>query len=155
VKPVTKVLIFGCSAVVVIAIVAVVAGVWFVRSKSGEWIAQGKAVRAEGGSFGLHASESQCLSETMTRYRSAPGMMGGVKQSVWLGGCLDASAYDPEFCTGVPPMEEIVRTAEWRNRVCAGFGLSGDPTCPSMLSEMQRYCAGEKRRTKASAAPHE
>ncbi|HSP34595.1 MAG TPA: hypothetical protein VLU46_09800 [Thermoanaerobaculia bacterium] len=154
-KPVTKVLLFGCLAVVVIAIVAIVAIGWFVKSKSGAWIEQAQSVRKDGSKFGLTASESRCVDEMMTRYRREPGVMSSVKHTVWLGGCLESSAVEPEFCNGVPPHDEIMRSATWRNSRCVQAGLSRDPTCPNLFSEVQRYCYSETRKKKAAATQHE
>lgn len=154
-KPVTKVLLFGCLAIVVIGIVAIVAIGWFVKSRSGEWIAQAKSVRADGARFGLTASESQCVDEMMARYRRDPGMMTSVKQSVWLGGCLESSAPQPDFCNGVPAQNEIMRSATWRNSRCAEAGLRSDAVCPNLFTEVQRYCYSEARKKKIAAAQHE
>lgn len=147
-----KFVLIGCAVILVIAIAVAIGVGYYVRSHSAEWLEQGKAIRTEGTSFGAKAAEPQCLSEAMARYRSDRGMRSGIKQGVWLGGCLETSSIDPQFCTDVPPEAELLRTAAWRNERCAEFGMKGDTVCPSILQQMQRYCFSPERRKKLDAA---
>ena len=99
-------------------------------------------------SVALGVSESMCVAEAMTRYSRDRGMISGIKQRLWLAGCLETSKLDPEFCASVPPDSEIMRSASWRTSQCSTFGLGGDSTCPNILAEVQTYCAGTERRKK-------
>lgn len=147
-KPVVKGFVIGCSILLIIGVAAVVAIIWFMRSKSEDWVAKGNEVRAAAAQFGKNVPEPRCVEEAMSRYRLKTGIVGGIEQRVWLGGCLEASAFDSGFCEGVPPDSEIVRSATWRAARCANLGFSGDSTCPNILAEVQTYCQGPARRKK-------
>ncbi len=146
--PALKVILIGCGVIVVVGIVAIALVGWYVKSHSGDWIAQGKAIRAEGAAYGKSVSESQCLGETMSRYRANRGMMSGIRQRVWLSGCLEAASLDAEFCSAVPAEQQFGSTVTWRVARCQDFGLQGDSTCPNILAEVQRYCASPARKKK-------
>lgn len=147
-KPAVKGILIGCSVLAVIVIACVVSVGFFVKSRSRDWIARGKEVRAEGEAFGRGVSESMCVSESMRRYSRDRGMISGVKQRLWLAGCLETSRLEPAFCASVPPDSEILRTAGWRVNQCSTFGLGGDSTCPNIFAEVQTYCAGTGRKKK-------
>jgi len=147
-KPVVKGLLIGCSVLLVLAIVLVVAVGFFVKSKSSDLIARGKEMRTEGETFGRGVSESMCVSEAMRRYSADRGMISGVKQRLWLAGCLETSTFEPSFCASIPPQSELMRSAEWRVKQCATFGMSGDSTCPNVLAEVPTYCGGAGRQKK-------
>ena len=149
-NPILKVVLIGCGVIVVVGIVAVALIGWYVKSHGSDWMAQGKAIRAEGATFGRGTTESQCLTEAMSRYRAKRGMMSGIRQRIWLQGCLEASSFEPDFCSGVPAEEQFGATVRWRVSRCQDLGLQGDSTCPNILAEMQRYCAGPARRKKTS-----
>ena len=147
-KPVVKGLLIGCSVLAVLAIAVIVAVGFFVKSKSADLIERGQEMRTEGETFGRGTTESMCVSEAMRRYSADRGIISGVKQRLWLAGCLETSKFEPSFCASVPPDSEIRRTAEWRVNQCSTFGLSGDSACPNVLAEVQTYCAGADRSKK-------
>lgn len=148
--PVLKFFLIGCAVVIVLGIIAVAVVGWYVKSHSGQWMAQGKAVRGEGMSFGRTATEPQCVSEAMTRYRAHTGMVNGISQRLWLDGCLETASVDAEFCAGVPAEDQFTASVTWRVKQCRDFGFQGDSTCPNIVAEVQRYCAGPVRRKKTS-----
>lgn len=148
-KPVVKGFLIGCPILLILAVVAVVVVIRFLDRTTKEYVAKGQDVRAEGKQFGQNVSEPKCVEEAMSRYRRKTGIVGGIEQGVWLGGCLDESAFDSAFCEGVPRQEDLVRSATWRVERCAAFGLPGDSTCPTLLGQMQTYCESEERKEKA------
>ena len=144
--------LIGCSVIVVLGIIAVGAITWFMKTRGKALFEQGQALRAEGKSFGGNVTESQCVTQAMDRYRRGRGITGGVRTTVWLSGCLESSAAEPEFCNGVPLTDEFTRTVSWRLERCEQLGFKGDSTCPNIFAEVQRYCEGSKRKEKVSAA---
>lgn len=147
-KPVVKGVIIGCSVVLFISIIVVTALVWFVGSKKDELMAQGTAIRAEGNGFGKGVSEPKCVDEAVARYGNNRGVVGVIRNSVWLGGCLEISAFDAGFCAGVPSGDEFARTVTWRVEQCRNRGFAGDSNCPNLFAEVQRYCDGAARAKK-------
>jgi hypothetical protein len=147
-KPVVKGLLIGCS--ILLAALLILAGVliWFAASKKDELIASGNKIRAEGTAFGKNVAEPRCVDEALERYRKDKGMVSGIQNAIFLGGCLEASAFDPDFCAGVPSEDEFTRTITWRVEQCRNRGFAGDSTCPNIFSEVQRYCHGPARAKK-------
>jgi hypothetical protein len=147
-KPVAKGFLIGCSVLLVLGIAAVIALVLFVKSKSTEFITRGQQMREQGAAFGRYVTESECLTEAMTRYRPKRGMVNGITQGVWLDGCLEPSTLEQHFCTAVPPQTQMTATVKWRVDRCKELGFPGDSTCPNILAAVQNYCESPERRQK-------
>ena len=147
-KPVVKGVIIGCSVLLVISVAAVTAVFWLVSSKKDKLMAQAQAIRSEGNEFGKGVSEPKCVDEGVSRYGNNRGVVGVIRSSVWMGGCLESSAFDSGFCAGVPSDDEIARTVTWRVEQCRGRGFAGDPNCQNIFAEVQRYCYGAVRAKK-------
>jgi hypothetical protein len=80
-------------------------------------------------------------------------MVGSIKTTVWLGGCLETSPLSDGFCADVPSEVEFTRTATWRAEQCRQHGFAGDSTCPAIFSEVQRYCHSPARARKLANVP--
>jgi len=145
-KPVVKGVLIGCSVLVVLGVAAIVAIGWFVKTRSGDLVAKGKVIHSEGATFGRGTSESQCVATAMDRYRNDRGVVGGIKQRVWLSGCLETSTVETNFCDGVPAQDAIAGTVAWRVARCSDLGFAGDSTCPNILAEVQTYCGGARKK---------
>ena len=145
-KPVAKALLTGCVVLVVLGIVAVLAGVWWLRQNKDRLLEQGKAVRAEGEAFGRSATASACVDKALETYRGGSGLMRELHARIWLGGCFETATPESALCTGVPPKSEIMRTVAWRLGECSRRGLDGDKGCTRILEELQQYCESGARR---------
>ena len=147
-------LLIGCVAfLLVIALSAFFVARW-VKTRG---VAKADAMQAEGATFGRKATESACLTEGMARYAKNTGVVGGMAQMLWLGGCLETSKLDADFCDGVPSPAEMGPSVVWRVAKCQELGLGGDARCSNILGQVQTYCAGDMRKTKVpevvAAAP--
>ena len=63
---------------------------------------------------------------------------------LFLRSCLDVTAEPANFCDGVPPTSEIMKTVRWRLAQCEAAGNAGDQTCNRLLQAIQDRC--EKKR---------
>ena len=144
--------LIGCSILFVIGVIVIGAMALFLKSKGTELVTKGRQVSEQGQAFGRYVTESECLTESLTRYRSETGMINAVKQSVWLRGCLEPSTAEPDFCAGVPPRDELNASASWLVERCRQYGFSGDANCPNILQAMQGYCEESSRQGKLSRA---
>src|SRR5215210_955735 len=133
-KSVAKGFLIGCSVLLVLGIAAIGAFVWFAKTKGEAWVKKADEVRKDAQTFGQSVPESRCLTEAAARYKKDPGIVSGIEQRVWLGGCLEPSTFEPAFCEGVPPEGEITKSATWRVDRCNELGLKGDSTCPNILA---------------------
>jgi hypothetical protein len=151
-KPAVRYSLIGC-AIFALLLAAGIAGIaWYVNAHKGELVAKAKAVRSDGANAGKDLDESRCADESLSRYRTDGGMVGGMKKAVFLGGCLETSQISDGFCADVPREEEFMRSATWRVEQCRRHGFAGDSNCPNILAEVQRYCYGPVRVRKLTAA---
>jgi hypothetical protein len=139
-KPVVKGLLAGCVVLLVIAGIAAIVVVRWIRANKDRLRAQAAEVQAEGQAYGKSVSAPDCLAKAMERYRAETVLVGEVRVRIWLKGCLENSAPDAAFCDPVPPDSEILRTVTWRLSECSRLGLDGDKGCTRILQEVQRYC---------------
>ena len=149
-SPVAKGFLIGCSILLVLGVVAVVAVVWFAKTKGTELMTRAEQARDQGLAFGKYTTESECQAEALKRYSGDRGIMSGVKHGVWLTGCLEASTLEPDFCKDVPAQTDIQAAAIWRTERCKAAGITGDASCPNVLAPVQEYCESSVRRQKMS-----
>src|SRR5260370_6123524 len=126
---------------------------WFVNAHKDELVAKGKALRSDGENAGKGFDEPRCVDESLSRYRINGGMMGGIKTTVWLGGCLETSQISDGFCADVPREAELMQSAKWRVAQCRPHGLAGDFTPASILAEVQKNCYGPRSARKLPTVP--
>jgi hypothetical protein len=112
--------------------------VWWTKHKD-QLIAQGKAARAEGETFGRNHPADACLDEALSRNASCAGLMCEVRTKLFLSGCLGVSQVPPGFCEGVPAPSEIIASARWALAQCAARHRS-DQACPRLLQALQEHC---------------
>jgi hypothetical protein len=151
VNSVVKGLLIGCAVLAVIGIAIGVAGFWWIRGHRDELLASGKTIQNDAMAFGKTVAEPRCVDEALARYLKDSGIVGSIRSSLWLDGCLKTSALTDGFCDGVPAMDEITRTAFWRNEQCSKRGLSGGQ-CTNVLAPWQNYCYSDIRSKKKPQA---
>src|SRR5687768_16399063 len=139
-RPVIKGWFIGCAVLLVLAVIAVLAGIRYVRQNKGRLQAQAAEVRAQGREFGRSANESACVAKAMSDYRNDSAIFGEVRVRIWLSGCLESTPRDSGFCASVPPTAEIMRTVKWRLSECSRIGLDADKGCTRILTEVQEHC---------------
>jgi hypothetical protein len=71
-------------------------------------------------------------------------LASSASNSLRLSGCLESSRTEAQFCERVPPQEDILATATWRNAACTLQGFS-DPFCQNIFQSVVRYCASADR----------
>ena len=148
-QPVAKGILIGCAVIVVLGVIAIACGVWWVNANKDRLLAQGKTAETEGSTFGKDVAEPRCVDEALSRYMKDSGLTGTIRSSIWLDGCLKTSAFTDGFCDGVPADDEIAKSALWRNAECSKRGFTGSQ-CGNMLAPVQKYCYSEVRAKKKS-----
>lgn len=138
--PATRGILIGCGGVLLVGVAGAIALVLWFRSHGPGLMASGKAAQAAGAKAGAGSSDAQCVDAALANYASDRGLVGAVQARVWMHGCLGTARATEGFCQGVPPEDEIMRSATWRLAGCDAHGLGGDSTCPNILAEVQRHC---------------
>jgi hypothetical protein len=113
---------------------------WWISANRGALREKGLAFEAEGKQFGLGKTSDACIEESLTRLDRTSGIMDRALLGIFLKGCLQSAPRDPALCVGVPATSEIMKSATWRNDICAAHGKAGDQGCANLLGAIQDVC---------------
>jgi uncharacterized membrane protein YhaH (DUF805 family) len=140
------------TVVAVLALVSGAAWLWWDQN-SAELLAYGNAHREKGMAAGRGLDESGCVAMAATALDGEPAtsLSAGIANSLELSACLETSRATPDFCDGIPPRTEIFATGQWIGAVCTQIGYGGNSSCNTMIQEIPRYCASEKRSKKLNS----
>ncbi len=143
------------AVAMVVAVAALLVGaawIWWDQN-SAELLAYGNAHRERGMAAGRGLDESGCVAMAATALDGEPAtsLSAGIANSLELSACLETSQVTPDFCDGIPPRTEIFATSQWIAAVCTQIGYGGNSSCNTMIQEIPRYCASEKRSKKLNA----
>jgi hypothetical protein len=132
-------LIFGASGALLLCL-AIGGFAWWLHANGGALREKGIAFEAEGKEFGLGKSSDACIDESLTRLERTRGIVQQALLGIFLKGCLRSAPRDPALCVGVPATSEILKSATWRNDICAAHGKRGDQACANLLGAIQDVC---------------
>ncbi len=125
----------------ILLVVGVIAagGIWFYRNKDA---LKGKLdnITTEARDFGKNTDNQGCVNETISRYKTGPGITSAMSNAIFVRICLDNSRETPGFCESVPKQREFMKTAQWRKEQCQQAGLQGDSYCESLFTPVQQFC---------------
>ncbi|HEV2862675.1 MAG TPA: hypothetical protein VGX48_16795 [Pyrinomonadaceae bacterium] len=135
------------GAVLLVMMIALVAtGVYFIRKYGPGVMEQGKQVMEEGETYGRRSDNEGCLTEGISRHKTADGFTELIKANLFLRACLDASRPTPGFCDGVPGRTEFIKSAQWQIEQCKSHGLSTDRQCQQIFQQVQQFCESPRAR---------
>ena len=133
------VLIIG-GLIVVLLIVTVFAGVYFVRKYGPEMVEAGKQTIAEGQEYGRRSDNEGCLNEAIARHNRSDGFTGMIKTNIFLRSCLESSRPTPGFCDTVPRQSEFLKSAQWQLEQCGRYNLKTEKQCGQLFQQVQQFC---------------
>jgi hypothetical protein len=125
----------------ILLVVGVIAagGIWFYRNKD-VLKAKLETVTTEARDFGKNTDNQGCVNETISRYKTGPGITSAMSNAIFVRICLDNSRETPGFCESVPKQREFMKTAQWRKEQCQRAGLERDSYCESLFTPVQQFC---------------
>jgi hypothetical protein len=123
-----------------LGIIAVGGVVYWVYHNKDRWIQSAKQLAKEGEEFGAKTNNAGCLEEALSRHKRDNSFTGRISTQGFLTVCLQASKPSPGFCDGVPPRNEIMKSANWALKKCADAGLQNDQGCQQIFGAVQSYC---------------
>jgi hypothetical protein len=125
----------------ILLVVGIIAagGIWFYRNKD---VLKAKldTITTEARDFGKNTDNQGCVNETVSRYKTEPGITSAMSNAIFVRICLDNSRATPGFCESVPKQREFTRTAKWRKEQCQQAGLERDSYCESLFTPVQQFC---------------
>lgn len=132
-------LVVGVSGALLLG-VAIGGFVWWLNANRGKLREQGVAIEGEGREYGVGKSSDACIDESLARLEHTNGILQRALLGIFLRSCLRSAPRDPALCVGVPFTTEILRSAAWRNEVCAAHGKKGDEGCAALVGMIQEVC---------------
>lgn len=134
-----KVILIIVVCIVVLVVLVGGASVYYVSKHKQEWLEAGNKVLDEGEKFGSQTDNDGCVAEVVERARREPGFSAGLKHTVFLRACLEASRPVPGFCD-VPKRTEFIKSAQWQQQKCQAVGLTADTYCSQIFTQVQQFC---------------
>lgn len=136
---VVKGILISVVVLVVLGVIAVGAGIYWISSHSGEFLEKSKQTMVEGEKFGKGTDNQGCVTETVSRHKQNPGLSGAVATQLFLTSCLQSSRETPGFCAEVPKRLEFIKSAQWQSEQCSHNNLR-DTYCPQIFAQVQSFC---------------
>lgn len=128
-------------AVLVLVIAGTCGGIaLWINANADDLQAKGKAVMQEGAAFGSGKPAGACVDEGLRRLPNLDGIMAEATNKVFVESCLKTATLDAAFCAGVPPRDEIMKSATWAVDLCASLGKPGDQSCSRLVGAIQERC---------------
>jgi len=138
-----KVLLVLGGLVLVLVVLAVVAGFFVVRRYGPGLVEAGKQTFNEGTEYGQRTDNEGCLNEAAARQARVEGFGDMIKNGIFMEVCLESSRPTPGFCDDVPRQTEFMKAITWQHQQCKRFGLKPEQQCTQLFQGVQRFC--EKR----------
>lgn len=148
-----KVLLIVGGLLLVLIIVAVAGGIYFGKKYLPGLIESSKQSMGEGEEYGRRTDNEGCLSESVSRHKSAEGFGDMLKNSLFLNSCLEHSRETPGFCDAVPRRTDFMKSAQWQMAECKRHGLSMESQCGQLFQQVQQFCERRQRTTGGAGSP--
>jgi hypothetical protein len=132
-------LIVGGSGIVLVGL-AIGGFAWWLGAHKAELRAKGAEAESRGREYARGKDSNACINESLVRLEHAGGIVEQALLRVFLKGCLQSAARDPGLCAGVPATKEILKSASWRNEICAAHGKPSDQACGQLFGTIQEVC---------------
>lgn len=112
----------------------------WLRNNGDRLRAEGMATMKAGAEFGQGKDASACVAEAVRRLATVDGIVAEAGNKVFLESCLKTARLDSAVCEGVPPRDEIIRSATWAIVRCEALGKGGDKPCTRLVGAIQERC---------------
>ena len=123
-----------------LGIIAVGGVVYWVYQNKDRWVQSAEQLVEEAKKFGVKTNNEGCLNEALARHKRDKSFTGQISTQGFLTVCLQASEPSPGFCDGVPPQNEIMKSANWTLKKCSDAGMQNDQGCQRIFGAVQAHC---------------
>ncbi len=139
----TKIILGFIGGVVLLAVVAIGVGAWYVARNAEGWLEQGQQREEAGRTAGASLDSRGCVTEAVEGYRKKRGPISAVSQRIWLKGCLQTAEPDVSICPVIRSEGAIDQVRELlaaQQAFCREHGLAGDQNCQHLVDEVIEFC---------------
>jgi hypothetical protein len=127
-----------------LGIIAIAGVVYWVYQNKAKLVQSAEHLVKEARDFGAKTNNQGCLEEALSRHKRDKSFTGRISTQGFLTVCLQTSEPSPGFCEGVPPQNEIMKSANWALKKCADMGLQNDQGCQQIFGAVQKFCHRSK-----------
>ena len=134
----------------VMIVAAMGTGAWWWWQQNAENLKEAaKASYVEGQVAAARLDETGCAAAATRRHGDSENqtILGSVRTTLFLRGCLEASKVDVKFCADVPANDETLAVATWAAQRCMSQGFT-DSYCHHVMRQIPEYCSSPKRTSK-------
>lgn len=117
---------------------------WWFNANKDRLREDGKRIRVEAKAFGNSTDADGCVEESLRRLESADGFVAQAEQKVFLRACLENTLARPDFCEGVPSMNELMKAATWSVANCNERGAKDPQACGRLIQAVMEFCSKER-----------
>jgi len=137
-----KVFAIGCGAAIVLAVVAVGGGWWWLQAHKDELMEKGSSAMHEGDEYGKGKDGNACVDEAVRRLSTTKGILNEATNKVFLESCLRTVTIPAGFCDGIPPRDEIMKSATWALSFCQTRSSTAElhQQCTRLVGAIQERC---------------
>ena len=119
------------------------AGFWWFNENKERLKGVGERAKKEGAAFAYANDADGCVDESLRRLEGHRGIIEQAEVKLFLKACLDRAQKPPQFCDGVPPRSELMRSAAWAVDRCTAKAKIADQECARMMQGVQEACQSE------------
>ena len=135
-----KIFLIILAVILVLVITAGVFGFLWVRNNAPALKEKADQAIAEGEAFGQGKQAAECVDESFLRLKARSGLVSELHTQMFMKSCLQVAEVPAEFCTGVPPSSEIMKTVRWSLEQCNGRGMPNSQPCTRLVRAYQEFC---------------
>lgn len=151
-----KIVLGAVAALTLLAAITIGGVVWWILANKDTWQKEGAAAIAEGAAFGKTSTCDQCVAQAIQRLPTGTGAQFSIadqtKAQFFLTGCLKQASGSLSYCQDAPPVTDIVKSVEWRQKTALALSLTAATGVP-ILSAIQQHCAQVPAPAPAAAQP--
>ena len=145
----TKVIISTIGIVLVVGVVAVLAGGGYMYYS---YKSRNQAARLEGEQFGVSTDSTGCIEESLRQFRTFKENTFMTRlQEMPIGdftsGCLDKAREVKGLCDDVPKPNEFLRALEWTIAKCRAAQVDPDGPANRIFAAVEKKCAAKPVKT--------
>lgn len=139
-----KILLLAMLGLVLLCGVGVGGVAWWFNANKDRLREDGKRLMAEAKTFGSTTDADGCVKESLRRLESADGFVAQAEQKLFLRACLENTLARPDFCEGVPSMNELMKAATWSVANCNELGAKDPQACGRLIQAVMEFCSKER-----------
>jgi hypothetical protein len=118
---------------------------WYARNKD-QIVRDSQRAKHDGTEFGHAHTGDECLTSAFARIDGCGryGFICHAQAKFYLHACLQAAQVRKGLCDGVPPQNDIIKSATWAVAECSAHDRAGQQSCSNLLQAVQSYCQAQR-----------